>query len=462
MVAWDWDLASGQVARHGDLMGVLGMLPSGASSPITEYRNLIHPDDRASFDAMSQSALDGQSDYRTKYRIVRPDGETRWIADTGRVQRDAEGKAIRFSGVLRDVTEQKQAGDALRQNEAQLRRQANLLETLLDNVPTGISIAEPPDVHLLKISRYGELISGVDSKEVEGRAQSEVSWTIYHADGLTPATQEELPLTRATLHGEVIREEEWVLTHPQTGEKIVLFCNASPVLDEAGNVLMGILAWSDITNLKAAQEDVARLNERLHRAVFESSHRLKNQLQVLTATADMVLMDGQTLVSVEELRRLRSQIGAIATTHDLLTRETQADGTADHIPLKALLERTLAAIQQTTDRHRVRYTVARVLVPLKTATSVALIVNEAVSNAIKHGSKEVDINLEIFEGRGRLEIRDDGPGFPIGFDARRAANTGLELLMTLTRTDLGGEVEFTNNTVCGARIIVTFPLPATR
>jgi two-component sensor histidine kinase len=173
----------------------------------------------------------------------------------------------------------------------------------------------------------------------------------------------------------------------------------------------------------------------------------------------MVLMENEEIVSADEMRRLRSQIAAIAATHDLLTLATRAEGTADHISAQSLLERTLTALQQTTNHHRVRHTLAEVSLPVKTATSLALLLNEAVSNAIKHGGGEVEVTLSVEGGQVYLEVCDDGPGFPDSFDARRAANTGLELLIALTSTDLQGAVTFENRFEKGACVRVVFPLP---
>lgn len=360
---------------------------------------------------------------------------------------------------------QRQAEVEALQNEVEVRlrettRQAQLLETLLDNIPTGITIADAPDMRIRKISRYGEQISGFDGAHIENRQSSEIPSTVFHADGVTPAQEEELPLTRATRYGERVQGEEWVLVHPQTGEKMRLYCNAAPVQDEEGNILCGILVWSDISPLKAAQEEIEQLNERLHRSVYESSHRIKNQLQILAATADLILMDETEVVSAEEVRRLLAQIRAIAATHDLLTQDARADATADRISLKALMERVLHALQQTTDCHTVRYALADAPLPVKAATSPALLTNEAVSDGIKHGGGLIEVTLEIQDQQMRLEICDNGPGFPPDFDAVRAANTGLELLLTLTQMDLRGTVQFSNRPEGGGKVAIQCPLPA--
>ena len=53
---------------------------------------------------------------------------------------------------------------------------------------------------------------------------------------------------------------------------------------------------------------------------------------------------------------------------------------------------------------------------------------------------------------------DDGEGFPADFDPRKAANTGLELVDSLTRIDLRGQAQFGNRPQSGGQVIVTFPL----
>ena len=92
---------------------------------------------------------------------------------------------------------------------------------------------------------------------------------------------------------------------------------------------------------------------------------------------------------------------------------------------------------------------------------MALLVNEMVSNAVKHGNGTIQVNLKSRNGTATLEVLDDGPGFPAGFDPEKESNTGLDLILNLGRWDLGGEVEFDNRPEGGAKIAVTFPVAKT-
>jgi two-component system, sensor histidine kinase PdtaS len=102
--------------------------------------------------------------------------------------------------------------------------------------------------------------------------------------------------------------------------------------------------------------------------------------------------------------------------------------------------------------------------PVRQGTSLAVLVNELVSNAVKHGRGDIGLSFGMLPGsngsgpRARLEVTDQGPGFSPDFDPAKAANTGVELIESLGRWDLQGEVEYANRPEGGARVVVTFPL----
>src|SRR5688500_7269704 len=111
--------------------------------------------------------------------------------------------------------------------------------------------------------------------------------------------------------------------------------------------------------------------------------------------------------------------------------------------------------------------------PVRHGTALTILVNELVSNAIKHGSGQICIQFSVqpdepgerrkvgargITGIAQLEVSDSGPGFPQGFSAAESAHTGLELVENLSRWDLGGEAAYDNRPNGGARVLVTFPL----
>lgn len=237
------------------------------------------------------------------------------------------------------------------------------------------------------------------------------------------------------------------------------FANTLTGVIENGHLVRAWGMQRDITHLKAIQAEVEQLNERLHRAVYESNHRIKNQLQTLRATVDIQLLGvTQDQIPVESLRRIAAHIDTLAAVHDLLTLETRSDGTANHIPLKPLLERMLTSLQGSARGEGILFSVSEAIVPVRAGTSLVMILNEAISNALKHGGGTVEVQFHVDNATGILTVQDDGAGFPPTFDPTTAANTGLELIESLTRMDLHGTVEYTNHTPSGALVTIRFPV----
>lgn len=107
---WDVDLATGQVHGTPQFFRIMGLEPSVLPVSIELLRSLRHPEDRDRVVRGFREAVEsGQDSYEMEYRIVRPDGETRWIFGRGRVIRDAASMPLRYSGVDIDITERKQA-----------------------------------------------------------------------------------------------------------------------------------------------------------------------------------------------------------------------------------------------------------------------------------------------------------------------------------------------------------------
>ena len=80
----------------------------------------LHPDDREDLEGAVAMAVAGANGgkYQAEYRLLMPDGTTRWIASQGRVEHDATGQPVLTRGAARDVTARKQA-----EQETQLLRQ---------------------------------------------------------------------------------------------------------------------------------------------------------------------------------------------------------------------------------------------------------------------------------------------------------------------------------------------------
>ena len=126
---WSIDLTTSVVRGTAQFFRIMGLAPTSEGVPVAAIRALRHPGDQERVLAGFRHALeDGTDAYEIEYRIIRPDGQERWIFGRGRVVRAADGKPLRYSGVDLDITDRKNAEAALAAAKEELERMNRVLE----------------------------------------------------------------------------------------------------------------------------------------------------------------------------------------------------------------------------------------------------------------------------------------------------------------------------------------------
>jgi PAS domain S-box-containing protein len=241
------------------------------------------------------------------------------------------------------------------------------------------------------------------------------------------------------------------------------------LLDRHGKHCGFVKILRDSTERKAAEEravqhkeEVEALNTKLKSKMSETHHRVKNNLQVITALLDMKIMEGEETVSVSELKRLRLHIRALASIHEMLTQVVKADSDVSEISTLEMMGHLQPMLVTSIGDRPIELDVEDIGLPTRYGSSLAMLVNEIVTNAMKHGGGKILVTLRHDGQMIRLDVSDEGPGFPEGFSPRIHAHTGIDLIESLSRWDLKGEVTFSNRPESeghGGRVVVTFPRP---
>jgi PAS domain S-box-containing protein len=117
---WDWDASSGQLTASPEIGRIYGLDVTHLRS-FDEFNARVHPDDLAKVEAASDAAIHNHQPFDTEFRILLPSGEIRWIAARGQAYYDENGHAVRMVADNLDITERKQAEEALREREQRLR-----------------------------------------------------------------------------------------------------------------------------------------------------------------------------------------------------------------------------------------------------------------------------------------------------------------------------------------------------
>ena len=203
----------------------------------------------------------------------------------------------------------------------------------------------------------------------------------------------------------------------------------------------------DITERKKAEDLIkASLNEK-EVLLREIHHRVKNNLQVVSSLLDMQARHARTADSIGVLNESKNRINAMALIHAQLYESRDLA----EINMKGFVSKLLSQLLRSYQVQGTEITpvvsVADYPVPISMAVPVGLIVNELLSNTLKHafvGRKEGTINVSLTaseEGRINLTVRDDGVGLPAGFDISKTGTLGLRLIKILTEDQLHGTLK---------------------
>lgn len=117
-VIWDWDFNAGSIWWNESFQTVYGYDPA-TFRDINSWATCVHPDDRDRVMESLHTAIDGQDEvWSGSYRIICADKTERYIADRGFIIRNKEGRAVRFIGSNRDITEQRRLNEQLFQSQS--------------------------------------------------------------------------------------------------------------------------------------------------------------------------------------------------------------------------------------------------------------------------------------------------------------------------------------------------------
>ncbi len=130
-VAWRDPAKQGQDEWSKACLRIFGYTEQTFEGTTDAFWRRVHPDDVEKVRSAQDAAHLAGTTYDMRHRIVRPDGEVRWIHERARVERDPAGTPLRLVGVTRDVTEEKLAEEALRASEA---RNAAVIESAVDGL----------------------------------------------------------------------------------------------------------------------------------------------------------------------------------------------------------------------------------------------------------------------------------------------------------------------------------------
>jgi PAS domain S-box-containing protein len=252
---WEIDLQSDAPAvrspRHDEIFGY--------EEPVKDWRfeeeslDHVHPADRERVEAGFEAALE-TGDWATECRIIRADGEQRWIAAHAEVY-DDNGSPARVIGTVEDITERKEREQRLARQREQIEQ---LKDRLLDTSPTGILLMNEAGEITLANDRAQDIL-GLPSEDLIGRSHNAAAFDFVDLNG-EPLPEAELPFEGARQADDSVFGIEVGVTRPD-GQRVWLSINAASLYDEqTDEPTETVVALEEITERKQANDALKQLN----------------------------------------------------------------------------------------------------------------------------------------------------------------------------------------------------------
>ncbi len=334
---WDWDLTSNKMVWDERMLELYGLTRETFPGGIEAWQNGLHLEDRDKTIEECQAALRGEKEWDTDFRVLHPDGTIKHIKANGMVIRDSAGTPVRMLGTNFDITERKQAKDAL-------LNEKKFSEAIIESIPGMLYVYDDQGNHIRHNKRH-EKMTGYSAEELSHL--NPLSWYDDRADIIRVEAAISDAFTKG--YGEVE-----VPMRIKSGEKLMMHFTGSRLVMNGKKYFVGV--GTDITARKLAEMEKAQLEalnrqlqkaESLGRMAGAIAHHFNNQLYAVMGNLEMAMEDlpggadiSETLSEAQKAARKAADVSKL-----MLTYLGQNPGNQEPIDLSDACSKCLPLLQ---------------------------------------------------------------------------------------------------------------------
>jgi len=419
---------------------VMGYPRAEFYSPGFNFMDLTAPEHRALVAEKYGSHLSGRDVSPYEYAVITRTGK--------RIDAILSTKLITYGGepgllgTITDITERKNAEKALRESEEKYRG-------LFESSPEGVVMLDL-DGKVIDINEAGWNLIELPRSDVIGKHFLDLT-------GTSPENASKfLALFPRFLDGENVPPFELELrTRRGTRWQEVY----PALLRKDGEPQAIQVIFRDITGRRQAEEKIrASLNEK-EVLLKEIHHRVKNNLQIIHSLLNMQSRGIKDAGVLDSLRESQNRVRTMALIHERLYRSTDLSEIDFKQYVGRLVGELCTSFGMNADRIRLETQLSDVSMGIDSAIPCGFIINELVSNSLKHGFPDgrqgcLRITLDSEpDGTVRMGVGDTGVGLPEGLDFRKTESLGLQLVCTLVE-QLHGSIDLDRTR--GTEFLVVF------
>ncbi len=357
---------------------------------------------------------------------------------------DAEGKVVRLAIFAKDITEAKQAREALAESEARFRQ-------LFDSVTDGIALRDARTFELLDANRRFCDMWGYTLDELR-----ELPFGSLGAHESVEDRRSRLITHYAQAAAGMSNLFQWAARR-KDGTVFWVELNVARITIGASECLLSVVR--DVTERRQTEERIKASLEEKEVLLKEIHHRVKNNLQIVSSLLYLQAARTEDCEAISVLRESQDRVRSMALIHERLYQ-------SPNLASVDMAEYTKALVSELKHSHRVADSLVRLTLTIEDlhlsvteAIPCGLIINELVSNAFKHafpGGTAGEVFIELKrknQNSYMLMVRDSGVGFPEQVDFRNSPSLGLTLVNSLVN-QLEGTIELDRSG--GTAFLITF------
>ena len=450
--SWIWDLADpeGRLVWSDEVYRMYGAEKETFVPTIDSLIQKVLPDDRSALRNWISDWATGKKPADLEYRVPMADGSIRYFSRRGEMEYDAENKPIRITGTTQDISERKQnekwlalQAEKLARSRQELITQKLTLQSILDSLEEGLVAANEQGRFILW-NPAAKRIVGLDSADMSPEEWS-AHYGSYLPDMVTPFPNEQNPLARA-LVGEVSSAVMY-LRNPALDRGVWIETNGAPLRDIHGQIRGGVIAFRDITQRKADELEIRKLNEDLEERIafrtaqlqsankeleafsYSVSHDLRAPLRHIAGFSRILIDEyGETMAPearghVQKIQNAVNRMGLLVDTLLDFAKLGRQPLTVQPYELNAIVEQAIAVLQPECEGRDVEWLVGELPIVKCDRILLGQVFQNLLSNALKYsrGRNQAIIEIGTIQEAGRapvIFIRDNGAGFNMKYAAK--------------------------------------------
>ena len=381
----------------------------------------LHPENELKHSAQVLDAMKKKEMLMVETRFKRKDGSVFW-AEATPCKYTLGGKPI-IHVVIRDITERKQAEEALTEEH-------NLLRTLIDNLPDFIYAKDSKGRYIVCNQAHLRYLKTTTIDKIIGKSVFEIF-------------PQELAAQYYADDQEIIRSGQPIFNKEEqsvneAGDSVWNLTTKVPLRNRDGNILGLVGIAHDITERKQTEKQLQKSLKEKEILIKEIYHRVKNNLAVVSGLLNMqstYIKDKEAIAAFQETR---DRIYSISAVHSQLYN-SEDYSTIDYTQYIKNLVNNIFYSSQISGPVKLHLELDDVILPIDKAIPCGLLLNEIVTNALKHAFPENRKgNLRIImssleDNNCEIIVKDDGIGIPDNLNLEKSKTYGLKLINLLTK-----------------------------